>query len=168
MRLQQASDRFRRLGNVFYYADALASLCELYYARSSESDLDKVTRTAEAAKKVDNGLIDYHLARISLTVGKAYVDGGRLSEAFDAFCTASERALKFNRESFGEVSEEVVGEIDRIAREIAPESALQFCDAYIGLWSTKDLTPAKKEPVEQMLEAIRRKQEGIRALMPIP
>jgi tetratricopeptide (TPR) repeat protein len=167
MRLQQASDRFRRLGNVFHYANALASLCELYYSRGSEGDLDKMSRTAESARSIDNGLIDYHLARIELAVGRAWVDSGELSNAVDAFCTASERALNFNDESFIEVCEEVVSEIDRIVQKVTPAAALPLCDSYIAFWNNRALSLEKKELVKRWLEKIRQKQDEIRALMPV-
>jgi tetratricopeptide (TPR) repeat protein len=164
MRLQQASDRLRRLGNIFYYAITLASLCELYYEKR---DFDKVYHTAEIAKKADNGLINYQLARIELTAGKAHIDERKFSEAFDALCVASERALIFNDETFGEIRNDLLDEIDRITREIAPEVALQLCESFIGFWENKAVASAKQGLVQESLKAIRQKQEEIGVLMPI-
>ena len=164
MRLQQAGERLRRLGNTFYYAIALVTLCELYYEKR---DSDRVYRTAETARSVDNGLIDYQLARIEFTVGKAHIAEGRFAEASDAFCVASEKALSFNDETFREVRDDMFNEVDRVVQEIALEVALQLCESYIGFWENKEVAPAKQGLVRESLEATRQKQEQIRTLMPI-
>ena len=164
MRLQQASDRLSRLGNTFYYAIALATLCELYYHRE---DFGKVYHTAEVARNADNGLIDYHLARIELTVGKAHIDEGKHSEAFEVLCVASDKALNFNDESFRGACSDIFNEVDRVAQQIAPEVALQLCESYIGFWENKEVALAKQGPVQESLEAIRQKQAEIEALLPI-
>jgi tetratricopeptide (TPR) repeat protein len=165
MRLQQASYRFERLGNVFHSAIALATLCELYYEKR---DFDRVYRTAETVRGVDNGLIDYQLARTELVVARAHIDQRGYQEAAHALSVASDRALRFNDETFLEVYKDIFSEIDRVAQEIAPEVALQVCESFIGFWENKEIASVKQGLVRESLEATRQKQEQIRTLMPIP
>lgn len=164
MRLWQASDRLERLGNTYYYAIALATLCELYYEKR---DFKMLSQSAELARSVDNGLINSQLARVELAMGKALVDEERQPEAIEAFCMASDRALSFNEETFLEISQSVLNEIDRIARESGPEDALHLCAAYQAFWGGKEIVPSSQWLVKKLLDSIARKQEEIRMLEPI-
>lgn len=164
MRLQTASNHFKDLENIFHYAHTLASLCELYYEKP---DLKRVYSTAEVARNIDNGLINYHLARIEFIVGKSQVSEERYVEAVESFCTASHKALDFNYESFGEVCNDILDEIERIAREMTPEVAVQICDSYINYWDKQEKVSTKQRSIQEGTEAVLRKKEKIKAFMPI-
>jgi tetratricopeptide (TPR) repeat protein len=164
IRLKQAGDRFRRYGNVYYHASVLASLCELCYKRK---DYDGVYQIAKEAGSIDNGLIDYFFGKIGLVVGKTHFDQGRPAEAIDALCAASERALSFNAQSFEELHGEILVEADHVAREIAPETAVQLCESYEEFWQNRDLGSIERESVARLLQAVRRKREAVKALTPV-
>lgn len=166
-RLQMASNKLGELGNVFYFANTLATLCDLYYKKG---DFDKLFDTAEAARQADNGLIDYHLARVELFAARAHVDQGAYEpQASDAFCEATERALNFNKWSFGEVAGAVLREVDRAAQNIAPDVALQLCESCIQFWDSKlqELDPSKQELVGGWLETMREKHTQVKMFRPI-
>jgi tetratricopeptide (TPR) repeat protein len=164
MRLRQARERFWRLENVFYYAITLVTLSELYYEKG---DFDRVHEIVEEITSCDNGLINYQLARVGLIAGKTHVKQGKYAEAADTFCTAMDRALKFNDQSFLEVYKEILGEIDRVTRNVGPDEALRLCESLIEFWESKEVASAKREIVQELLESVRQKQEEVRALTPI-
>jgi len=163
-RLRQAGDRLKRLGNIYHYCNALSTLCELYYEKG---DYEAVYRTAEDAREVDNGLVDYHLSRIELIVGKSLIRQKRYKEASAALSRAAKRALRFNDQSFLEVHGELLDEIDTIAHKVGPEVALRLCESYRKSWESEDLSPREREAVQVSLKAIWRKQKEIEALLPI-
>jgi tetratricopeptide (TPR) repeat protein len=168
MRLQQAADRLRRSGNVFLYALALASLCELFYERG---DFTGVHDTARTARRHDNGLVDYPLARIELTVGKTYVDKGEKSEARGAFGTAIDRALNFNEQTVREICTEILSEIKRVARKGESSDmsdAIELGEFYMRFWTDKQLVPGVDQRlVQEALNAAQHEMKAVRALAPV-
>ena len=169
--LQQASDHFRRSGNIFYRAIVLATLCELYYRTG---DFDRLFETAQMAREADAslaqrgdpGLIDYHLARIELFLGKAQVDQGHNLAAFDAFISASQKALAFNALTFNEVCEELIAELDR---QLELLGIIQFCTAFIEFWRKEkaSLQPGDDEAVTGWLRRIQEKSDEVRIVLPV-
>lgn len=170
IRLELAAKRLRKLSNTFYYAIALTSQCELYYA---QGEYDKVYQTAELARTADEAtekrLIDYHLARIELVVGKALADEERRSEAVEALCRASQKALDFNDQAFREIQADISSEVDRAAQEAGSDAATRLCQSQMEFWLSKlqSLQPHKRELVWEWVESVRQKQREIEALGPV-
>lgn len=164
--LEIGAQHLGELGNVFHYADALTTLCELYYRKK---DFEKVYRTAETARKADNGLIDYRLAKIGLIVGKARIDDGAYSQALDAFSVACLRALSFNEKAFDRTCADVSDEVDRVAQKIGPGVALKICQSQIEFWEDglQRREPSERELVQKWVESMREKRRGIKALTPV-
>jgi tetratricopeptide (TPR) repeat protein len=164
IRLQQASGQLGRLNNVFHRANALAVLCELYY---EQRQFEKLYETADVAKSIDNGLIDYHLAQISLSVGQARFDQGEYAQALEVLCEASRRALSFNNLTFYEVQKDIMKEVDRILQLHSPRVALLLCDTFQKFWEGQELDSSQQSVVQESLQGFREKQEELKALGPL-
>jgi tetratricopeptide (TPR) repeat protein len=164
VRLLQASDHLRRLGETQYYVEALATLCELYYLKK---DLGQLQRVAASAREADDGLVDHPLARIEILVAKAHVDRQELSDASRALCAASVKALNFNRMVFGEICSDIMGQVDRVAREISPGEALRLLGSLAQFWDSKEIPISRQRLAREWMETIQRKREEIETLLAI-
>ena len=166
LRLSLASERYIEMGNVFYYANTLALLCELYYEKGEDDGYDRVYRTAELAKENDDGLINYHLARIEHILGKTKIRQLQFEAASRSFCQSSEYAFSFNEQSFIETSEKTLTEIKRLQKD-RPEEAEMLCGSFIAYWESKEIESSKREVVQNTLKRFRRQLKLIKALNPV-
>lgn len=168
VRLQMARERLKRLGNVFHYANVLASLCMLYYKKGIES-FHQLYEVAGAARESDNGLIDYQLAKVELAVGKAHMDEEAYADAFDAFAKASEKAFGFNDQTFREVCGSILAETDRILQKTGPDVGIRLCKSQIAFWQERlgVLKGAARQLAREWLHTMRLRQEELEALKPV-
>jgi transcriptional regulator with XRE-family HTH domain len=168
VRLRMAREHLKRLGNIFHYANVLATLCALYYKKGTDFS-GQLYETAEEAREADNGLIDCHLARVELAVGKAHMDEKVYRHAFAAFAKASEKALDFNEQTFREVCESISAEVDRALQTLGPELGARLCESQIHFWQERldALTGSARQLVVQWLDTMRLRQGELEALKPI-
>jgi len=168
VRLQMAREQLKRLGNIFHYANVLATLCALYYQKGA-AFFDQLYETAEAAREADDGLIDCHLARVELAVGKAHMHEEAYLNALDAFAKGSEKAFGFNDQTFRDVCGSISAEVDRTLQRVGPELGIRLCESQIAFWQDRlgVLKGSARQLVGEWMDIMRQRQKELEALKPV-
>lgn len=160
-RYRFAANHFEISDNNYDLADVWVNLAELYY---EQENIGEVHRAVDEVMGLRNRPFHIYAARAQFLKGKALVNAGRYSEAYQVFCEASEHALAFNHYIFDEIRAKTLEQIDGLVRAGKRGVAISLCDAYVEFWEHKNGEAQNRESVQKSLEEVRRKQEELAVL----
>jgi tetratricopeptide (TPR) repeat protein len=162
--LKEASFQFNRVGNDFHYANSLVNLCEFYYGQGRFDKVDKmIEEIEEVERRVEKGLIEVHLTRAQLVLGKKFIVEGNYLQAAQTFCVAIKKAVVFNERFFSEVKEQVEDSYDQLIRARKYDAAITLYETCEAILSN---SLGQKDPlVGEFLEGMQRQKAEIESFI---